>query len=45
MYSKTLLMLSCCVVFWQVKAKGERKIGFNAFLTALEHVAVKKVCS
>ncbi len=26
----------------QVKAKGARKIGFNEFVTALDHVAAKK---
>lgn len=29
----------------QVKAKGARKITYEAFLKALDHVAAKKVCS
>jgi hypothetical protein len=35
-------MLSCCFTL-QVKAKGARKITYDAFLKALDHVAAKKV--
>lgn len=31
-----------CMVYLQVKVKGQRKIGFSQFLTALDQIAAKK---
>jgi hypothetical protein len=42
--TQLLACLCLLLLLLQVKAKGARKITYEAFLKALDHVAAKKVC-